>query len=161
MPLYETEHDRKLQYLVLDFLQANAVSRSGKPLLVTLTAPNATVDYTWKLGQRIVATAELKRRTVNHDRFPDYMISVNKIIDLKRLANEGYILVLFLDGFFFKKVTKDMDFDIRLGGRTSQSRSKSEANGENCAFIPTPELKPVPNWTKEWHEKALNAVKGI
>lgn len=146
---------------MLDFLQANAFSRAGKPLLVTLTAPNATVDYTWKFKDKIVATAELKRRNVNHDKFPDYMISANKIMELKRYAYEGYILVLFLDGLFFKRVMKNMDFDIRMGGRTSQSRSQSEAMGENCAFIPTPELKPVPKWTSEWHEKAMRIAKGL
>lgn len=156
--LYESDKDRRVQEIVAQFLRKRPIVVKGREAELSLTLPNAKVDFVWKDGNEIVAVAEMKRRNVEHTRFPTLMVSFSKILEIQKLAPRGYLLLLFKDGLFYRKVVRGEQFNIQKGGRTADSRDKFDAMGENCAYIPMNELKMVPGWDHAWHHKALAAA---
>jgi hypothetical protein len=84
---------------------------------------------------------ELKSRRVPHDRYPDTMIGLNKIIRaMKDEVNEYKFFFLFTDGLYVWNFNRD-DFSIRQGGR--RDRGKNEI--KDYAFIPYECLDYVTN----------------
>lgn len=156
--LYESDKDRRVQEIVLAFLKKKPLKIGDREAEVSLSLVNATVDFVWRDGNNIVAVGEMKRRNVEHNRFPTLMVSWSKILEIQRLAPRGYLLLLFKDGLFYRKVVRGEEFKVQKGGRTSASRDEFDARGENCAYIPVEELKMVPGWDHGWHHKALAAA---
>lgn len=155
-PEYENDRDRRVQNVVLDYLH-QTTRRKGTQ--VHLAAPRSTVDYVWKLDGRTIATAELKRRNIRHDAFPDLMISMSKVRHMQRYAPLGYILILYTDGLRYKRVTRHDTFDVRHGGRTTQVRDVWDASGEDCAYIPRAEILPMPDWSEYWQDRIQSALR--
>ena len=156
-PTYERSRDRAVQDVVQEYLQAE--TRVTKPdLTVIQTVKGADIDYIWRRGRETVHVGELKRRNVNHDHWPEYMISASKIRAIQRYAPLGWVLVLFRDGLFRIPVKRDMPLMLRMGGRTTQARDSWEAGGEQCAFFAPSEMRKFYTWTPAWQKRISEAL---
>ena len=91
-------------------------------------------------GNKITAWFEIKSRTVPHDKYPTYMISLAKVeAGLERTANTGipaYLAVKFTDGIYLWKF--GYGFEVSFGGRwvPRQTLGKHENDREPVALIP-------------------------
>jgi len=159
--LYEASCDRALQVVVLEYLQSVALSKMGEEWRVSMTEPNAFLDYIWWKDGNAIHYAELKRRNNAHNTYPDYMISLSKLKKIQAECRRGFLFVLFSDGLFYKTIDRGEEFNVKHGGRTKAVRDKWDANGEDCAYIPHQQLRLAAGWSEWWQLRARNALHGI
>lgn len=111
------------------------------------------VDAFVKRGTRTVAIAEIKIRNINHDQYPDIILSEKKVkaglklqrhlwgiektfLSAKQL--QFLFLVRFLDGDYYCDVRSD-GYVSSLGGRSYLTRD--DADIENVVHIPVADFK--------------------
>jgi len=157
-PRYERDHDRAVQDTVYEFLRLKARTINGRRVELSQTVVGATVDYVWTLNGRVYAAGELKRRNIAHDAFTSLMVSASKITELQRMAKFGYLMVLYTDGLYVKRVQRGETYQTGMGGRTTQSRDPVDAAGETCVYLPIDEMRIMTGWTDWWTARAWEAA---
>jgi len=88
------------------------------------------LDWCATRGKNIMAWAELKRRKITFNQYPDIMISVHKMAAGRELAiHTGInfvIFIAFLDGLGFHVVDLDKTYPMEYGGRTVATRDSAD-----------------------------------
>ena len=82
---------------------------------------------------------ELKSRNCNHNKYPTTMIGYNKIKKALELNEDIYFIFNFTDGIYYFKFDKNIQLEIKQGGRFD--RGKKELS--DYAFIPIEILKEI------------------
>ena len=82
---------------------------------------------------------ELKSRNCNYNKYPTTMIGYNKIKKALELNEDIYFIFNFTDGIYFFKFDKNIQLEIKQGGRFD--RGKKELS--DYAFIPIEILKEI------------------
>jgi len=82
---------------------------------------------------------ELKSRNCNHNKYPTTMIGYNKIKKALELNEDIYFIFNFTDGIYHFKFDKNIQLEIKQGGRFD--RGKKELS--DYAFIPIEILKEI------------------
>ena len=82
---------------------------------------------------------ELKSRNCNYNKYPTTMIGYNKIKKALELNEDIYFIFNFTDGFYYFKFDKNIQLEIKQGGRFD--RGKKELS--DYAFIPIEILKEI------------------
>ncbi len=101
---------------------------NGRRVELSQTVVGATVDYIWTLNGRVYAAGELKRRNIAHDAFSSLMVSASKITELQRMAKFGYLMVLYTDGLYVKRLIEE-----RRLRRRARRGSRTWARSATCA----------------------------
>lgn len=92
-------------------------------------------------GNKIIAWFEVKGRTVEHDKYPTYMVSLHKVeAGLERFRLTGipaYLVVRFTDGTYYWEM-REGDFTVSFGGRwvPRAEHGRHENDQEPVALIP-------------------------
>lgn len=157
---YESSVDRAVQDVVYEFLRLRVRTIGGQVVELSQTVVGATVDYIWRSNGSICAAGELKRRNISHDAFATLMISATKISELQRMADVGYIFVLYTDGLYHKRIQRGEAYPIARGGRTTHSRDLVDAAGEDCVYFPIKDIAPMTGWSDWWTARAWDAAVG-
>ena len=82
---------------------------------------------------------ELKSRNCNYNKYPTTMIGYNKIKKALELNEDIYFIFNFTDGIYYFKFDKNIQLEIKQGGRFD--RGKKELS--DYAFIPIEILKEI------------------
>lgn len=139
-PTYETEADRKNEKRVAQ----KAASAWGGCL-----AEKLPKQYRADFGfvdsrESVLAWAEVKCRTNEHDRYPTYMLSLAKWLEAERLSQDTglpfYLLVEFTDGIYYLRVKKLEGISIKMGGRSDRGDAQDR---EPTVHIPMRHFKPL------------------
>lgn len=97
---------------------------------------------------RIICWIEVKGRTVPHDKYPTYMVSLHKIeagLERFRVTNlPAYLVVRFTDGVYFWEM-REGDFKVSFGGRwvPREEHGRHENDQEPVALIPMEKFQRV------------------
>ena len=138
----ETEETRSAEEVVADQIQTRwGVKLQRMPRKYKLDyAAYEQADGSAFNGNKITGWWEIKSRTINHDRYPTYMISLAKVeAGLARAANTGipaYLAVQFMDGTYVWKFA--YTFEVSFGGRwvPRKNLGTHENDREPVALIP-------------------------
>ena len=99
-------------------------------------------------GNKIICWIEVKGRTVPHDKYPTYMVSLHKIeagLERFRVTNlPAYLVVRFTDGVYFWEM-REGEFTVSFGGRwvPRAEHGRHENDQEPVALIPMEKFQPV------------------
>lgn len=99
-------------------------------------------------GNRIICWIEVKGRTVPHDKYPTYMVSLHKVeagLERFRVTNlPAYLVVRFTDGTYYWEM-REGDFKVSFGGRwvPRAEHGRHENDQEPVALIPMDRFQPV------------------
>lgn len=139
-PIYETDKDRDEE------AQAAKVIEKAFGCEVVQNKRKYPADYTISRNGSTVAFAEIKARTFPRKRYPDYMISLKKVVDTKAIAAEGNLpMLLFVkwtDGLFYLSLNDTFPSRIALGGRKDRNDLDDI---EPCAFYAVEQFREVNN----------------
>jgi hypothetical protein len=82
---------------------------------------------------------ELKSRNNKIDKYDKTMVGYNKIIRASTILEDVYFFFWFTDGIFYWKYNKDINLEVKKGGR--YDRGLNEIN--DYAYIPTSLLTKI------------------
>lgn len=143
-PLYESPADLKNEESVLSVICEKWKSEAAKLPI------KYGVDYMLLRSGDAVASCEIKCRTNPMEQYPDYMISLGKLIDAKAirdLTGIPFLLIIrWTDKIGYWRLPDDPKVITRMGGRTDRNDSQDV---EPCAFIPIQDFAVLNNANSE------------
>lgn len=119
-PRYETQHDRARQRMAM----ARVCAATGTD--ARETPPLCAWDYEVVRDGQVVAIAEVKCRLCNSSTYPTYMISLRKMEDMRREADErsvaAVLVVSWQDRTGYAMIPEAMSNGlVAHGGRTDRN----------------------------------------
>lgn len=139
MPRYETQHDLHEEEKFRFYLR-----KSFGVDLNKLSEAKYELDFSMHKEKKLIGFAEFKVRSVNHDHYHTYMISLNKWIKGLELESRTgckfRIFVCYKDGYYVYTADKDHVHILELGGRKDRN---NPGDIEPCVFIDTQLFKPI------------------
>jgi len=99
-------------------------------------------------GNKVICWFEVKGRTVPHDKYPTYMVSLHKVeAGLERFRVTGlpaYLVVRFTDGTYYWEM-REGEFKVSFGGRwvPREEHGRHQNDQEPVALIPMKKFQPV------------------
>lgn len=120
-PLYETAEDRERETQV-----AEAITQATGWTMHRLPDTRSAADWiaTNTLGE-VAAIIEIKCRTNRHDKYPTYMIDMNKWNNIHTISSQlhtlGLLVVAFTNGIAYISTHSRTGFTISKGGRRDRN----------------------------------------
>ena len=102
-------------------------------------------DFVLTRGGKVFAFAEVKCRTIPHNRYRHVILGLAKVAHMRMLADIArvpiYFVVRFTDGIFYADLSRGSNYNVGYGGQLTKMRD--ERDMEPICQIPISTLVPL------------------
>lgn len=102
-------------------------------------------DFVLTRAGNVVAFAEVKCRSIPHNRYRNVILGLKKVTETNALAREAgvpaYFVIRFTDGTYYTDINRAISYAVTYGGQTVKMRDSRDM--EPTCNIPISNLRPL------------------